>query len=73
MRQPMPWIQLMNKRLFENRTVVIIAHRLSTIRHADQIVVMEKGMIVEIGNHEQLMERKGLYHTLVWSQDNNID
>ncbi|MCR4769278.1 MAG: ATP-binding cassette domain-containing protein, partial [Bacteroidaceae bacterium] len=58
---------------FENRTVVIIAHRLSTIRHADQIVVMEKGMIVEIGNHEQLMERKGLYHTLVWSQDNNID
>lgn len=58
---------------FENRTVVIIAHRLSTIRHADQIVVMDKGMIVEIGNHEQLMERKGFYHTLVCSQNENID
>ncbi len=57
---------------FENRTVVIIAHRLSTIRHADQIVVMEKGMIVEIGNHEQLMERKGFYYTLVCSQNENI-
>ena len=57
---------------FENRTVVIIAHRLSTIRHADQIVVMEKGMIVEIGNHEQLMERNGFYYTLVCSQNEKV-
>lgn len=53
---------------FENRTVVIIAHRLSTIRHADQIVVMDKGHIVEIGNHEQLIELSGLYAQLVKSQ-----
>ena len=56
------------KGAFENRTVVIIAHRLSTIRNADQIVVMDKGVIVEIGNHELLMERKGYYYNLVNSQ-----
>jgi ATP-binding cassette subfamily B protein len=53
------------------RTAVIIAHRLSTIRHADQIVVMDKGRIVEIGNHEALMEKKGLYTSLVSSQTLN--
>lgn len=57
---------------FENRTVVIIAHRLSTIRHADQIVVMDKGQIVEIGNHEQLMEKKGSYYNLVSSQNEEL-
>ena len=50
------------------RTVVIIAHRLSTIRHADQIVVLDKGFIAEIGTHESLMEKKGLYTSLVASQ-----
>lgn len=53
---------------FQNRTVVVIAHRLSTIRNAEQIVVMDKGMIVEIGNHKTLMERKGAYYALVSSQ-----
>lgn len=57
---------------FENRTVVIVAHRLSTIRHADQIVVMDKGQIVEIGNHERLMERKGNYYNLVSSQNEEL-
>ena len=57
---------------FENRTVVIIAHRLSTIRHADQIVVMDKGQIVEIGNHEQLMKNKRLYYNLIRSQYDNL-
>ena len=57
---------------FENRTVVIIAHRLSTIRHADQIVVMDKGQIVEIGNHEQLMEKRGHYYSLVSSQNEEL-
>ena len=57
---------------FENRTVVIIAHRLSTIRQANQIVVMDKGQIVEVGNHETLLNRKGYYYNLVKSQDENI-
>lgn len=53
---------------FEHRTVVVIAHRLSTIRNADQIVVLDKGFIVEIGNHTTLMEKKGHYFELVSSQ-----
>ena len=53
---------------FKNRTVIVVAHRLSTIRNADQIVVLDKGFIVEIGNHETLMEKKGHYHALVSSQ-----
>lgn len=53
---------------FKQRTVVVIAHRLSTIRKADQIVVLEKGFIVEVGSHESLMLKKGHYHELVSSQ-----
>ncbi|MDR0332470.1 MAG: peptidase domain-containing ABC transporter [Dysgonamonadaceae bacterium] len=53
---------------FAERTVVVIAHRLSTIRNADQIVVLDKGFIVEAGNHETLMEKKGHYFALVESQ-----
>ncbi|WP_148371680.1 peptidase domain-containing ABC transporter [Bacteroides bouchesdurhonensis] len=53
---------------FKNRTVIVVAHRLSTIRHADQIVVLHQGRIVEIGNHENLMERKGEYYNLVSTQ-----
>lgn len=54
---------------FVNRTVVVIAHRLSTIRNAEQIVVMNHGMIVEVGNHEQLIEKKGLYYQMVSLQN----
>ena len=50
------------------RTVVIIAHRLSTVRHADQIVVLNKGFIAETGTHESLMEKNGYYASLVASQ-----
>lgn len=50
---------------FNNRTVVIIAHRLSTVRNADQIVVMNQGYIAEIGRHDELMEKKGYYYSLV--------
>lgn len=53
---------------FLQRTVIVVAHRLSTIRNTDQIVVLDKGYIVEIGNHESLMERKGHYFQMVASQ-----
>ena len=53
---------------FEKRTVVVVAHRLSTIMNADQIVVLKDGMIIEIGNHEKLMEKRGHYYELVDKQ-----
>lgn len=53
---------------FKNRTVIVVAHRLSTIRNADQIVVLHQGKIAEIGNHENLMAKKGEYFKLVSSQ-----
>lgn len=48
----------------QNRTVILIAHRLSTIRHANQIVVMEQGKIIERGQHEQLIQQNGSYASL---------
>ena len=50
------------------RTTFVIAHRLSTIRHADTIVVMDHGRIVEQGTHEDLLERRGFYYDLYNSQ-----
>jgi subfamily B ATP-binding cassette protein MsbA len=57
-------IQLALERLAQGRTVIAIAHRLSTILSADQIVVMEKGRIKEIGTHAQLLENSGYYRRL---------
>jgi ATP-binding cassette subfamily B protein len=53
---------------FKNKTVVVIAHRLSTVMNADQIVVLEKGKIIEVGNHSTLVEQKGNYFELVRNQ-----
>ena len=55
-------------RLMQGRTSFVIAHRLSTIRDADQLVVVNKGEIVETGTHEQLIARRGFYHHLYVSQ-----
>lgn len=55
-------------RLMENRTSLIIAHRLSTIQDADKIVVMDQGRVVEMGNHEELLERQGYYYKLYMTQ-----
>lgn len=53
---------------FHGRTAVVIAHRLSTVKNADQIIVLDKGSIVERGTHEELVSLKGSYYTLVQNQ-----
>lgn len=55
-------------RLLEGRTAFIIAHRLSTIRHADQIIVLDHGRIVERGTHYELYSRRGVYYNLIQAQ-----
>ena len=57
-------IQEALQRLMEGRTSFIIAHRLSTIHNAERIIVLDKGKLIESGNHAQLMEKQGLYHKL---------
>ena len=52
------------KQITKGRTVFIIAHRLSTVRNCDLIVVMDKGKIIEMGSHNQLMEKRGYYRFL---------
>ncbi len=57
-------IQLAMRSIFGSRTIIIIAHRLSTIREADKIAVLNKGRIVEIGKHDELLRYQGIYHRL---------
>jgi ATP-binding cassette, subfamily B, bacterial HlyB/CyaB len=54
--------------MLHNRTTLIIAHRLSTIRNADLILVLDQGVVVEAGSHEELLKKKGTYHYLVHQQ-----
>ncbi|CAM3323267.1 ABC transporter ATP-binding protein [Vagococcus fessus] len=62
------FIQQSLEELLEQKTALVIAHRLSTIHHADTILVMEKGQIVESGNHQELMAQAGRYETLYSAQ-----
>ncbi|NRQ54790.1 ABC transporter ATP-binding protein [Brevibacillus sp. HD1.4A] len=66
-------IQESLNRLTRGRTTLIVAHRLSTITHADKIIVMREGQIVEQGKHEELLEQKGVYYGLWSVQDLGID
>lgn len=61
-------IQEAMEKLMENRTSFVIAHRLSTIKNADIIIVLDKGDIVEVGNHDDLLKKKGFYYNLYNSQ-----
>lgn len=57
------------ERLSQGRTTIVIAHRLSTVRNADRIAVVEEGCIVEIGSHDELMEKGGIYAEMVRTQN----
>ncbi|MFH2082452.1 MAG: ABC transporter ATP-binding protein [Pseudomonadota bacterium] len=59
--------------LVRGRTTIAIAHRLSTLRQADRLVVMDRGRIVEVGNHDDLMAREGHYYRLYQAQARNVD
>jgi len=56
------------KEFYKEKTVIIVAHRLSTVQHADNIIVLDKGRIVEEGTHEELTVKRGAYYTLVKNQ-----
>lgn len=53
---------------FDGKTAIVVAHRLSTVKNADQIIVLEKGKMIEVGTHKQLVEKKGAYYDLVSNQ-----
>ena len=57
-------IQESLKKIMKTSTMLIVAHRLSTIQHSDKIIVLHKGEIMEMGNHQELLKRKGLYYNL---------
>ena len=55
-------------KFYKGKIVVIVAHRLSTVKNADQIVVLDQGKVVEVGNHESLTAKRGAYYNLVKNQ-----
>ena len=64
-------IQQALEKLMQNRTSLVVAHRLSTVRHADRIIVLNRGRIIETGNHTDLMQQKGFYFRLHQLQNKN--
>ena len=61
-------VQVALENMMKNRTSIVIAHRLSTIQNADEIVVLQKGEIVEQGKHNELIAKNGVYKKLVEMQ-----
>ncbi len=61
-------VQIALENMMKNRTSIVIAHRLSTIQNADDIIVMQKGEIVEQGAHQELLAKNGMYKKLVEMQ-----
>ena len=61
-------IQEALQRLIEGRTTFAIAHRLSTLKNANRLFVLDKGKIVEMGTHDELLRKKGIYFSLVMAQ-----
>ena len=61
-------VQVALENMMKNRTSIIIAHRLSTIQNADDIIVMQKGVIIEQGQHQKLLKNKGVYDKLIAMQ-----
>ncbi len=66
-------IQAALENLIQGRTTIAIAHRLSTLRRADRLVVMERGQVVEVGQHEELLARRGAYWRLYEAQTRKLD
>jgi ATP-binding cassette subfamily B protein len=66
-------IQRALENLVKGRTTIAIAHRLSTLQKADRLVVLDRGVVVEEGGHDELMEREGAYFRLYQAQARNVD
>ena len=60
------------QKLTQEKTVIMIAHRLKTVRHADQILVVDKGRIVQRGTHDELMKQDGIYRRFITGREQDV-